>query len=535
MLRRRSIAVVSALAFVSVFILTGQSAQADWSISFSGEHSSSDYRYQLGGRITSDYRRGYQVDDWVERGGSSVTESPIFSDGIRLTSWETRYEDDYDYALASAIYFFELPSRARSVKIKISYDGEATRSAFNEDIAGRVWIRRARIGDDYEEYYPKEGRYQDVDEPLYGDTFILRSKKNYEIIRLSADDYNIDGAMELHVVAEGTQRIDVKYIEVETYASSYNYRVITRYYRDYEWKHWYNYTYWYFYTGPEFRFGDYYYVRYTYPRYRSHYVDIRKRYNSYLRVYYVKRPERHVRWSHVAHIHSGTRRTWDKNRLSRWTAGHDEARRSYKITSRKQRRPVEVQQSRTRIRSVISSQRSLSPATTRSRSNVNVKSSRTNRQVPTSSSVRTRSSTSSSANRSTSSGRSPARVETRSSTKTRREEVQSPARTRSSSSSQSSSNVKRSSSRGSNQESNSTKVKRESSSSRSSSTRSSSSNVRRAPSRKEPQKQSSPKKVEPKKDDDDDDDEDEKKTRSTRSSTSSSGSSSRKTKRTNTR
>jgi hypothetical protein len=533
MLRQRSMTILPIATFVLMFIFSGQPAQADWGISFSGEFHSPGGAY-YGDRITSEYRRGYQVDDWIERGESSVTESPIFADGIRLASWATLYDEDYEYALASAIYFFEIPSSARSVRIKISYDGEADRSDLNGGIVGRVWVRRARLGDDYEEYYPSEGKYEDVEEPLYGDTFVLRSKKHLEIIRMSADDHTVDGIMELHVVAEGKQRIDVKYIEVETYSYLPKVRVITRYYRDYVWQPWYDYTYWYFYTGPVYHFADYYYVRYTYPRYRYYYVGIRKRYNGYLRVYYVKRPDRHVRWADVVRVSRGTPRTWDRNRLSGWTVDHEEAWNSYRITSMKTRGSADVQKVRTRVRSVLANHRQSSPATVQASSDrVAGAPSEKRREASASSSVRTRSST----DRSRSSVTSPARIETRSSAKTRRDDVRPSVRTRSSSSSQSERerSVIKSPSRSTSRERKETtrdsegaKIKRE--------TKPQTREVKRAPSGSRSQKQAPPKKVEPKKDDDDED-KDKEKSRSSSSSRrststrSSTGSSSEKTRR----
>ncbi len=558
MLRRRSVTILPVITFVFILAFAGQSAQADWNVSFYGEVGVPSYT-SYGDRITSEYRRGYQVDDWVERGASSVTESPIYSDGIKLSAWATRYEDDYDYGIASAIYFFEIPRRARSIRIKVAYEGEADRGYLNDDIVGRVWIRRSQPGDDYEEYYPREGRYEDVDEPLYGDTFVLRARKSFEIIRISADDYTVDDMMELHVVAEGTQNIDVKYIEVETYSYLPSVRVITRYYRDYVWRPWYDYTYWYFYTGPVYHFSDYYYVRYTYPHYHSHYIDIRKRYNSYLHVYYVKRPREHVRWVNVVRVPSGTRRTWDRGHLNRWTSSHEEARRVYSVArTGKTRSSVDVQKSRTQIRSVLSTHTRSSPTAIRSSSSV--------RSRETSSSVQQRTSVRTPASRSTevktrqverssatprsrtemrteterqrSSVTSPARVETRSSTKTRDTEVRSPVRTRSSSSTQSdqTKSVRQAPTRSSSSQQREirsttrSKTRVESSKPKEDENKRSSS-VIRTPSRSQSTKQSPPqKKVEVKKDDDDD--EDKKKSSNTQTRTQSDSSS---TKRRNVR
>jgi hypothetical protein len=547
MLRWHSVKILPAITFVFILAFAGQSAQAELNVSFYGEVGGPSYA-SYGDRITSEYRRGYQVDDWVERGASSVTESPIYSDGIRLSSWATQYEDDYDYGIASAVYFFEIPRRARSVRIKIAYEGEADRDYLDDDIVGRVWIRRSQPGDDYEEYYPKEGRYEDVDKPLYGDTFALRARKRFEIIRISADDYTVDDMMELHVVAEGRQNVDVKYIEVETYSYLPSVRVITRYYRDYTWRPWHNYTYWYFYTGPMYHFSDYYYVRYTYPRYHSHYIDIRKRYNSYLRVYYVKRPREHVRWVNVVRAPKGTRRTWDRGRLNTWTSSHEETRRMYSVVKTgKTRSSVDVRKSRTRIRSVLSTHTRSSPAAVRSSSSVQQ---RTSVRTPTSRSteVKSRQTERSSAtprsrpevrtgtDRQRSSVSSPARTETRSSTKTRDSEVRSPVRTRSSSSSQSdrTGSVRQAPTRSSNNQQRETrsnvrsKTRVESSKSKEDE-RKRSSSVIRTPSRSQSTKKSPPKKkVEVKKDDDDD--EDKKKSSSTKTSTKSESSSTKKRK-----
>ncbi len=364
MLRRHLTATLSALAFIIAFIFIGQSAQADWNWDIGFRYnwpgrSYSSYRYD--NKIGTERRQGYQADDFVERGQASITESPLFDDGIRLAAWATRHEEDYEHGMASAIYYFDLPSSAHSVKIKVSYDGEADEKDSKEAIAGRVWIKRARIGEDYEKYYPKDEKYEGVDKPLYGDTFVLRARKHSETIQVSVDDYRINGVMELHVVAEGKQRIDIKYIELEAYTSYYEPRVVTRYYSDYAWRPWYDYTYSYFYVGPYYHYGDGFYLRYTYPRYSHYYSSIRRRHSSYLYGYYSRHPRsRYVRRSYSR----GTRRVWSRDRLNRWTRDHADARRSYRGTSGRSRGPVAVQKSRSQIRRALGSRSGRSPTVT---------------------------------------------------------------------------------------------------------------------------------------------------------------------------
>lgn len=564
--------ILMSLVITFVFIFTGQSAQADWTVY--GEVGDPGYVTEYyGDKITSEYRRGYQADDWTERGDSSVTDSPIFEDGIRLTAWASRHEDDYNYALASAIYFFDVPSSARSIKIKVHYDGEVYRDDFDENIAGRIWIKRTSVGDEFEEYSPREGRYEDAERPLYGDTYVLRARKSFEIIRISADDHVADGVMELHVVTEGGQRIDVKYIEVETYSYMPRVRVVTKYYRDYTWRPWYDYTYWYFYTGPTYHFSDYYYVRYTYPDYRTHYVEIRKRYHNYLTVSYVRHPRYRmdVDRVNVVHTYRGPHREWDRANLNRWTSNHDEARKNYTVISTAKTRLTDVQKSRERVRSVLASHNRTSPAVRAEASRTVPKRADTSVQTRSSATeVKRRSETSSvssgvrrdsernsasrvQSSRSQNLERAPAQSETRSETKTRTE-VRSSVRTRSSSSDQDKQNaqdreVKRSPTRSSVREQQNTSSGSEQSKLRRGSDRSQtpeskgSSDVRKAPSRSESREQPPAKKVETKvetkKDDDDKDkdkdEEEKKKSESASSSVKSSSSSSGKVRRSETR
>ena len=71
---KRSTVILSTVAFIFALVFTGQSAQADWGISYYGAARAPRYD-GYGDRIASEYRSGYQVDDWLERGASSITDS----------------------------------------------------------------------------------------------------------------------------------------------------------------------------------------------------------------------------------------------------------------------------------------------------------------------------------------------------------------------------------------------------------------------------------------------------------------------------
>jgi len=331
MLREQKITILATITLSLVFILIGQLAVGD-SISLRfGFPSHVEYKHNE--KITSEKRDAYKVDDWIERGSSSVTESPKFDDGIRLTTWANRYDDEYYYGLASAIYLFDIPRMANAIKIKIQYRGESGRYSGDDNSAGRLWIRTKNE----ERYYSDDGRYEDDSRALYGDTFVLRKNKRKEEITISSRDHVANGTMELHVIAEGGQLIDVDYIQVETYTSLPEVRVITRDYRDYISRPWYNHTYLYFYAGPIYHFDGNRYIRYTYFGDR-HYIEIRRHYGSYLRGYIVRHPQIRIFWSGKLDFSGVKRRSGSRVWVDKWTSDHDNARKTYIITE-KSRKP----------------------------------------------------------------------------------------------------------------------------------------------------------------------------------------------------
>jgi hypothetical protein len=261
--------------------------------------------------MISEQRRGYDVDDWIERGESSVTESPRFKDGIRLAARATRHRDDY--GLASAIYFFHIPRRARTIKIKIDYEGRPGRGGFDGDSVGRVWIRARRTG-----------RFEDADENLYGDTFVLRDRKRHEEIEIPARGHTFDDAMELHVIAEDGQIIDLKRIQVKTYTRSPDVRVVDREYRETGTRR--RSSYWHFYAGPVHLFGNRHYVRYAHPG------RLRIEVGKHIRIprIRIRLPHFRVHWRGRPHFTKRVYRERKPVRLRKWTPLHKGVRERYR-------------------------------------------------------------------------------------------------------------------------------------------------------------------------------------------------------------
>lgn len=315
-----------------------------------------DYDY-FSDRLSREHRDAGDVEDWIERGNATVTASPRFESGVRLTAWanESENAESYEFAIASAIYLFEIPRRAQYVEILVRYRGEPHRADFDhEDIAGRVWIRNTK-----REYSRRQYDNSGEEETLYGDTFFLRAKRRSETIKVATAGRVENGILEMHIVAENGEQLDIEYVDVATYQRQPDVRVIHRYARDYHWKPWNRYTYLYFYDGPFYYCTDLgYYIRWSYPVYDHHYVTIRRTYGTYLHDYYRRYPRRYHRNSYY---HAGVH-VVDKSpktqRLNRWTDAHETTRREYSrsrlsvTTSKTNRTNV-----RTRVRSLITEHR----------------------------------------------------------------------------------------------------------------------------------------------------------------------------------
>jgi hypothetical protein len=295
-------------------------------------YANDEYDY-LSDQLSREHRDGADVDEWIERGTATITASPRFEDGTRLTAWASKHEgdDSYEFAIASAVYFFEIPAQAQYIEILVRYRGEPSESYFEdaEPIAGRVWIRNLQreATRSYEDKSAEETRY--------GDTFVLRAKRRSETIKVAAAGHtDEEGLLEMHVVAEDGQQIDIEYINVSTYRKQHDIRVFPRYARHHHWRPWHRYTYSYFYDGPFYYGTDLgYYFRWTYPVYDRSYLSIRSAYGNYVHRYYTvhHRPYYYYR-SYPSrtniHVHVNNRQA-RSTQLNRWSGEHETARREY--------------------------------------------------------------------------------------------------------------------------------------------------------------------------------------------------------------
>ena len=354
------ISILSAVCLISCFAIAGLLTPA-----------AADYDYYAD-RLSREHRVANDVDEWIERGNATITASPRFEDGVRLTAWANAAEDanNYEFAIASAVYLFEIPTEAQYIEILVRYRGEPHRleiEDYEEPIAGRVWIRNTQREATRRGYHDENAK-----ETRYGDTFVLRAKNRSELIKIPAVGHVKSGWMELHIVAEGGEQIDVEHLEVSTYRRQPKVKVIQRYTPTYRWRPWHNYTYLYFYDGPIYYATDYdYYLRWSYPIYDHHYLSIRSYYGGYLgryRRYYSGAYYRGYS-PYYGHYHGRYRSTpkvhQRRTRLNRWSGQHETARRQYSRSRlAANSRQGERTAVRRNIRTALENHRKQTPATT---------------------------------------------------------------------------------------------------------------------------------------------------------------------------
>lgn len=329
--------------------------------------SYADYGYYAD-RLSREHRVANDVDEWIERGNATITASPIFEDGMRLTAWANshRNAENYEFAIASGVYLFEIPRGAQSIEILVRYTGEPNKleiDDYYEPVAGRVWIRNLKRETTRRGYHD-----QNASETRYGDTFVLRAKNRSETIKIPVAGHVDNGWMELHIVAEGGEQLDIEYIEVSTYRRAPKVRVVQHYTPSYRWRPWHRYTYLYFYDGPVYYTTGYdSYLCWSYPVYDHRYLSIRTYYGGYLGRYRTYHPHRYVYYHSPYYGRYGRSSTvyGKRTQLNRWSAQHETTRKHYSRSRlAAPTRTAERTQVQNNVRVVIENHRRQAPPST---------------------------------------------------------------------------------------------------------------------------------------------------------------------------
>jgi hypothetical protein len=202
-----------------------------------------DYKLSHSWSQDAKYRDAIDAEDWIEHGRALVADSPIFQDGIRLTAWAVEEGEEFEPGLASTVYRFTVPDWVHYLKIRVSYKDASK----DDEVAGRLWIKTVD-NETKREIDPRE------EAPFYGDTFVLRSDRSSETIYIPYRRHVEDKTLELHIVAEGKDCLDVKFIQLEYLEEKpARIKVVRHFCNDY-WYRWplHRYVYHYYYFGPTY-------------------------------------------------------------------------------------------------------------------------------------------------------------------------------------------------------------------------------------------------------------------------------------------
>ncbi|HUT36666.1 MAG TPA: hypothetical protein VNE39_24465 [Planctomycetota bacterium] len=207
--------------------------------------------------LSTEYRYASQLNEYFVRGDAAVSESTTLKRGLRLAAWDAQNQEDAArVAIATAVYFFQVPAAARAVAIEVAFQPD--QAARNKDVAGFLFVRNKAIEDQFAEQNKDNAR--PAEEPgFFGNTYLLPAKEPRVTVTLPAENHVLDGILEVHLSAGAGQVFDLQYVQVTALGAEVAQRVevvdAERYVADP-----YDYTYYYYYAGPSYYPYDTYYA-----------------------------------------------------------------------------------------------------------------------------------------------------------------------------------------------------------------------------------------------------------------------------------
>ena len=199
--------------------------------------------------VSTEFRYAAQLNEWFVRGDAAVSASPVFERGLRLAAWDDRDPQAATrVAVATAVYFFQIPDAARSIRIEACY--RAAPEATDKRLAGFIFVRNTAVERQYAQKYQLDAT--PTEEPaFYGHTYLLPADQVIMTLNVPTTDHVVNGVLEVHLSAGAGQVLDLSYIKVTTFGEMVPVRVeyapSTLYVPNP-----YQYTYIYYYAGPWF-------------------------------------------------------------------------------------------------------------------------------------------------------------------------------------------------------------------------------------------------------------------------------------------
>lgn len=162
--------------------------------------------------LSTEYRYAVQFDEWFVRGDADIAESTRFEQGIRLAPFDGPNEQDLTRtAIASLVYFFELPPEAESIILEIAYSSD--RPLPPGEIAGLVFVRDTEIE---ERFAPLANPEADPlsDPAFFGNLYLLPADQVQVRLEFPTANHVVNGILEVHLTAGAGQVLHVQYIQL---------------------------------------------------------------------------------------------------------------------------------------------------------------------------------------------------------------------------------------------------------------------------------------------------------------------------------
>ena len=209
--------------------------------------------------LSAESRYGASFNEWFVRGDAVVSASTVFNQGVRLAAWDGQNENDLSrMAVASAVYFLQVPSEAVSVRITVGYRTDP--AAQNAQVAGFLFVRNQSVEPQTApQGEPAPAAAADDNPAFAGDSYLLPANQTRQTFDLPLAGRATNGVLEVHLVAGAGQVLDVQCIQLSSFAAEVaaapvvampSSNFVQDPYQD---------TYYYYYTGPSYYpFGGYY-------------------------------------------------------------------------------------------------------------------------------------------------------------------------------------------------------------------------------------------------------------------------------------
>ncbi len=169
--------------------------------------------------LSTDYRHAAQADKQAAQGGGTLSESAVLPRGLRLAAPDAKGEKSQ--AAATAIYLFKVSPDATSFTIEVGYRADAATK--DKGAAGLLFVRNSRPAGGKPIEPQNRPVAQKPEAAPSGDLYPLKGAETTASFTVPSAGRVVDGALEVHLVAQAGQAFDALYVQVESHRAADGY------------------------------------------------------------------------------------------------------------------------------------------------------------------------------------------------------------------------------------------------------------------------------------------------------------------------